>query len=654
MVLKDAINRILILSVFILSTAFAHGTIKLPVVISDGIVFQRDTRFPVYGWASAKERITLTFNGKKYSTRADNNGNWSIELPPQKAGGPYEMVFKGENEITVKDILFGDVWVCSGQSNMTIMMERVKELYPDEIKNADFPEIRYLFVPTKNELSGPEADLPPGEWKEVVSENMLEIGAVPYFFAKMIYAKYKIPIGLINSSVGGTPIEAWISEEGFTDYPEIQKTIEQNKDSSYLASLRGQGRSGGGDFRAPRQEPDKGLAETPKWYEPEYIPKGWYDINIPGYWEDQGVRNLNGVVWYRKEIDLPASMTGVSAKLFMGRIIDADVVYINGERVGNITYQYPPRRYDLPAGILKIGKNLIVIQVTNNSGKGGFVPNKPYYLTANNQEIDLKGTWQYKVGKVQQPMQFGGGGGGGSNFSAQNQPANLYNAMIAPLIQQKITGFLWYQGETNAGNPKPYEGYMKALISDWRNKWQDETLPFLFVQLPNFMDVNYLPEESNWAEMRHAQLKTLSVPNTAMAIAIDLGEWNDIHPLNKKDVGERLALGALKVAYNEDIVYSGPLFKSAEKKGNKITISFEQTGSGLITIDGEELRRFEIAGNDGRFVWANAKIVENTVEVWNEDTENPVKVRYAWSDNPRDANLYNKEGLPASPFQTAE
>ena len=459
-----------------------------------------------------------------------------------------------------------------------------------------------------------------------------------------MYEKYGIPIGLINSSVGGTPIEAWISEEGFSGFPEIEKTIVQNKDAAYIDSLRD---SGGKP--APSQPADKGLMENPKWFENDYSPKGWYTINIPGYWEDQGVKNLNGVVWYRKEIDVPATMTDVPAKLFMGRIVDADVVYVNGEKVGTITYQYPPRRYEIPAGILKPGKNTIVIRVTNNSGKGGFVPDKPYYLTAGNHEIDLKGTWLYKVGEAYSPSRFSGGG----NFSAQNQPTSLYNAMIAPLTDQKIKGILWYQGESNTGNPEPYYELLPALIHDWRNKWNDENLPFLYVQLANFMDVDYLPAESNWAVVRDAQLHALSVPHTAMAVAIDLGEWNDVHPLNKKDVGERLALGAFKLAYNEDVVYSGPIYQSAEKQGHKIIVTFNHVGGGLKSIDGEPLRRFEIAGEDGVFVWADAKITgNNTVEVWNDEIENPVKVRYAWADNPRDANLYNKEGLPASPFQT--
>ena len=243
---------------------------------------------------------------------------------------------------------------------------------------------------------------------------------------------------------------------------------------------------------------------------------------------------------------------------------------------------------------------------------------------------------------------------GGNNFSAQNQPAALFNAMVAPVVQQKIKGILWYQGETNSWNPKPYNKLLTALIADWRNKWDDPTLPFCYVQLANFMETDYVPVKSSWAELRFGQFQTLSVPNTAMAVAIDLGEWNDIHPLNKKDVGERLALGALKVAYNKDLVHSGPIYQSAKRQGNKIVLSFSSVGGRLKAKDEEELRRFEVAGEDGKFVWAKAKIIGDKIEVWHEDIPLPQKVRYAWADNPRDANLYNTEGLPASPFQTLE
>jgi sialate O-acetylesterase len=394
---------------------------------------------------------------------------------------------------------------------------------------------------------------------------------------------------------------------------------------------------------------DAGLSGTIKWFDVNYIPKGWRNINIPGYWEDQGIKDLNGVVWYRKEIDIPASMVGKATKVFLGRIVDADELYINGVRVGNTTYQYPQRRYAIPANVLKAGKNMFVVRVTNNAGKGGFVPDKPYCIFTGNDTVELKGTWQYKVGLVNRPFTGGGFGGG---INAQNQPTALYNAMVAPVINYTIKGFCWYQGESNAGKPQEYGALQTAQIHDWRNKWKQGELPFLYVQLPGFMDYNYLPSESGWAVLRQQQLNTLAVPNTAMAVAIDLGEWNDIHPDNKKDVGIRLALAARKLAYNENIVYSGPLFQSAQIDGSKIIVSFQHTGSGLITNDGEELSEFAIAGADKKFVWAKAKIEGDKIVVWSDEVKEPMYVRYAWADNPVNPNLYNKEQLPASPFTT--
>jgi sialate O-acetylesterase len=307
---------------------------------------------------------------------------------------------------------------------------------------------------------------------------------------------------------------------------------------------------------------------------------------------------------------------------------------------------YPQRRYTVAADVLKEGKNVIVIKVTNNAGKGGFVPDKPYCLFTGHDTIDLKGYWQYKVGEVFIPGPIGP-----TAIAVQNQPAALYNAMVAPAINYTIKGFLWYQGESNSGRGAEYTKLQPAQIIDWRNKWKQGDLPFLYVQLPNFMDANYLPSESQWAELREAQLKSLSVTNTGMAVAIDLGEWNDIHPDNKKAVGDRLALLADKIVYGKEIVYSGPVFKSAAIEGSKIVISFTNTGSGLIANDGEELREFAIAGADKKFVWAKATIDGNKIIVSNDNVANPLYVRYAWADNP-DVNFYNKEGLPASPFRT--
>ncbi|HEY0175559.1 MAG TPA: sialate O-acetylesterase, partial [Pedobacter sp.] len=313
-------------------------------------------------------------------------------------------------------------------------------------------------------------------------------------------------------------------------------------------------------------------------------------------------------------------------------------------------YKYPPRRYEIPAGLLKPCKNVIVIRLTNTADKGGFVPDKPYYLLADGQKIDLRGDWQYKVGQVFTPSEATSGGDG---FSAQNEPTGLYNTMVAPAINYTVKGMVWYQGESNAGKPGEYAQLLSALIADWRNKWQKADIPFIYVQLPNFMEVQYSPSESQWAELREAQLQTLSVPNTAMAVTIDAGEWNDIHPLNKKAVGDRLALAAGDLAYGDTkTVSSGPLYQTAKVEGNKILVTFNHTGSGLIVKNGGELSRFEIAGADKKFVWAAAVIEGDKVVVWNDQVPNPLYVRYAWADNPQGANLYNKEGLPASPFRT--
>jgi sialate O-acetylesterase len=610
------------------------------------MILQRDANIKIWGWAAANEKVNLKFNNKTYKTKATTNGDWSVILPPVKAGGPYTITITASNSITLNNILFGDVWFCSGQSNMVHQLNIHDVTYANEIAAANYSQIRQFWIPTLNSLEGPKIDLPSGSWKAAIGEDVRPFSAVAYFFAKKIYEKYHIPIGIINSSVGGTPIEAWTSEEGLKEFPALQTIIQKNKDTAYINGLNRQAFSGNGN-RPPLQ--DKGLLESPKWFEINYVPKGWHTINVPGYWEDQGIKDLNGVVWYRKEIDIPASMTGKAARVFLGRIVDADALYINGKQVGNTTYMYPQRRYTVPADVLKKGKNIFVVKVTNNFGKGGFVPDKPYCIFSGTDTVDLKGTWQYKVGEVYIPRSGGIGGGG---INAQNQPAALYNAMVAPVINYNIKGILWYQGESNSGKADEYTKLQPAQIADWRTKWKQPSLPFLYVQLPGFMDYNYLPSESQWAQLREAQLKSLSVPNTAMVVAIDLGEWNDIHPDNKKDVGERLALAAQKITNGENIVYSGPIYQSSKTEDNKIILSFTHTGSGLITNDGEEPGEFAIAGADKKFVWAKAKIEGDKIIVWSDDIKVPMYVRYAWADNPVNPNLFNKEGLPASPFRT--
>ena len=638
-----------VLTTLILASSFyaTKAQVRLPRLIRDSMVLQRDTKLKLWGWASPAENVSIRFNNKTYKTKTGNDGRWQAMLPAMNAGGPYTMNIDATNHITLKDILVGDVWICSGQSNMVHQMSLHNVLYASDIEKANYPAIRQFWVPNTTNMQGVQNDLAGGSWKSANPTNVQEFSAVAYFFARQIYEKYGVPIGLINASWGGTPIEAWMSEEGFKEFPTIVSTVAKNKDTAYINGLsrRPPNRSA-----AAARPQDKGLMEA--WFDPSYVPKGWRTIAIPGYWEDQGIRDLDGVVWYRRLVDVPATMSSEQAKVFLGRIVDADALYINGKQVGNTSYMYPQRRYRVPVGTFKAGKNLFVIRVTNNSGKGGFVPDKPYQLIAGNDTIDLTGYWEYKVGQVNIPMRgFGGGGGGG--IAAQNQPTALYNAMLAPLVNYAIKGFLWYQGESNTGRPQEYARLQPAMIADWRQKWNNPNAPFLFVQLPGFMEMNYLPTESQWAAFREAQAKSLSVQNTAMAVATDLGEWNDIHPDRKKEVGERLAFAAQKIAYGDkEIVYSGPVFQSASINGDTITVSFSDTGGGLITKDGEATAEFAIAGEDKKFVWANAKIQGSTVVLWSENVQNPKYVRYAWADNPVNPNLINKEGLPASPFRT--
>ena len=631
---------------FLLGNFKAIAQIKLPSLVRDSMILQRDHEINIWGWASPKEKIKVSFQNKNYKTITGADGKWLVKLSPMKAGGPYSMDITGKNKISLNEILIGDVWFCSGQSNMVHQLNIHDVRYADEIANANYPQIRQFWIPIRTSLQGPQADLPEGNWKAAVGEDVRPFSAVAYFFAKDLFEKYHIPVGIINASVGGTPIEAWTSEEGLKDFASMQVTIQKNKDTAYTNVLSRRPPGVGAGNRRPPTPQDKGLTGIKTWYDVSYTPKGWRTIAVPGYWEDQGINGLNGVVWYRREIDVPASMVGKPARIFLGRIVDADALYINGTLVGNTTYMYPQRRYHIADNILKAGRNLIVIKVTNNNGKGGFVPDKPYCLFAGNDTLDLKGYWQYKVGEVFVPRGFGGG------ISAQKQPAALYNAMVAPVINYTIKGLVWYQGEDNTTRADEYAKLQPAQILDWRSKWQQGDIPFLYVQLPGFMDYNYLPSESQWAQLREAQFKSLSVPNAAMVVAIDLGEWNDIHPDNKKDVGKRLALAAEKIAYHEDVVYSGPLFQSSTIEGNKIIISFTNTGGGLITNDGETPGEFAIAGADKKFVWATATIEGDKIIVSNDDVTNPVYVRYAWADNPVNPNLYNKEWLPASPFRT--
>jgi len=639
-----------IVCIVFLSYYPAKGTIRLPKLIADGMVLQREKKISVWGWASPGEKVSISFNGKNYRTSTLRDGKWLVALPAMKAGGPYTMDISGTNSIHLKDILIGDVWLCSGQSNMQTQMAEIKENYADEISHADYPQIRQFLVPNKIDSPQVHPDVTGGQWLPATPVNVLNFSGTAYFFALTVYKKYHIPIGIINASWGGTPIEAWISEDGLKDFPLAQKNYRNLLDTAYINQINtAVNKANSIERERTSKKYDKGLNGPKTWFDTTYKDNIWRPILVPGYWNDEGIR-LNGVVWYRKEIDLPSSAIGQSALLYLGRMISTDEVYVNGKFCGQTFNPYARRRYTIPPNLLKPGKNIIVVRVSCPSGKGGFVPDKPYYLAIGDYRADLTGMWTYKVGQAFAPADPGAAN---VQFNLANQPVQLYNVMIAPLLNYGIKGVLWYQGESNTGKPKEYEKLLPVLIDNWRQKWGDKTMPFLYVQLPNFMEMQYLPSESQWAELREAQLKALTIPNTGMAVTIDIGEWNDIHPLNKKDVGYRLALAAEKVAYNEtNLVASGPLYQSSEVQGNRVIISFSSVGRGLVAKGGGELSDFAVAGADKKFVWAKAVIDGDKVVVSAPGIDHPMYVRYAWADNPDSANLYNAEGLPASPFTT--
>ncbi|MDR0543172.1 MAG: beta galactosidase jelly roll domain-containing protein [Dysgonamonadaceae bacterium] len=637
------IYYILFISCFIQSL---NAGVKLPVLVSDGMVLQRDIPVKIWGWASPNESIALNFNGSDYKISADNDGNWTIELPPQKTGGPYSMTIEASNSITVKNILIGDVWLCSGQSNMETPVSRVMSLFGDEINSYSNPMIRYVKVPLSYSFHGAQSDIASCSWVDLTPETAQDYSALAYFFAKELFEKTKVPVGLLNSSVGGSPAEAWISEEALKPFPLLLNDMRICQSDEFVENMQRLNSLPGRRWAAVLNEQDKGLTESVRWSSTAYNDSSWKTTDLlDNSWGRNGNRPVNGVFWFRKEIDIPSGQENQMAMLYMGRIIDADSVYVNGKFAGATSYQYPPRNYKLPQGILKTGKNVIAVRLVSQSGFPGFVTDKPYKIVfENRREISLEGKWKYSNGAVM-PAVTGGG------ISFQNKPTGLYNAMIAPLQNYAIKGILWYQGESNTDRYNEYFDLMQALISDWRSLWKKE-LPFLLVQLANYMNPSSFQANSKWAALRDVQLKlSQQIPNTGLAVAIDVGEWNDIHPLNKKDVGIRLALLAQNGENN--LIYSGPIYESMKIEGNQIILTFKHVGSGLM-IKGDALNTFVIAGEDRKFVPAKAEIKNNKIIVWSDAIAQPVAVRYAWADNPENANLYNREGLPASPFKTDE
>ncbi len=646
MVNVGRVPRTLFFFLSLAACAEAPGDVRLPRLIGDGVVLQRDAPVRIWGWASAGERVSVRLCDSTYRASTDSSGEWAVTIGPLPAGGPYVMQIQGRNTLTVRDVLIGDVWICSGQSNMELSVERVSPLYAHEIARAYNPSVRQFLVPQRYDFRGPESDLPSGAWKSADSVSVLDFSAAGYFFARALFERYGVPIGLINTSLGGSPAEAWMSESALRAFPAYLAEAVNFRDSTLIRRIETGDAERIGDWYRVLRGRDSGYAGPgAPWCAPGCSIAAWRTMSVPGYWSSTPLGEVNGVVWFARDFRVPSAMAGRRAECTLGRIVDADSAFVNGVFVGTTGYQYPPRRYVIPAGVLRRGENRIVVRVISNVGGGGFVPDKQYMIEAGGVTVDLAGAWHYRLGASMPPL-------AGQTF-IRWKPLGLFNAMIAPLLKFRIRGAVWYQGESNASKAVEYRTLFPAMIRDWRRNWGQGVFPFLFVQLPNFMEPKREPSEGSWAVLRESQGAALAEPNTAMAVTIDIGEWNDIHPLNKKDVGIRLALAAERVAYRDStVVASGPMFQSMRTEGNRVILRFSDAGGGLVAKGGGGLRGFAVAGADRIFFWARATIEGDAVVVHDDEVPHPVAVRYAWADNPGGANLYNREGLPASPFRT--
>ena len=655
----------------LLSASFAHADVTLPAIFSEHMVLEKSGKVPIWGKAGPGEAVTVTLGEQTAKAVAGQDGKWSASLDlSQSAPGPFQLVVTGKNTLTVSDVLVGEVWLASGQSNMEWRLDKLAN--DEAVKAAENPQLR-VFTVTRVASETPVDDVK-GQWLVATPANAGVFTAVGYFFGDVLQKELKTPVGIINTSWGGTPSEAWTSVEGLSKDPTLKESAvrlpQQDKANRAAAAafteavvkwLKDSGRI--------IEMPATGAAA---FAGVEASPDGWVDVAAEKGLPEGTPRN--GVIWLRAEVNLTAQQILSPLRLEFYDYGAVETVYWNGKQVGRTTYdKYPGegarRRYDLPKDVLKEGANVLAIRV--------YAPLAPLAKLPRIQIGSGVVNWKARVEKELPPAdaaQLAALPAAPKQFaSQQNLPAMLFNGMLNPLIPYAISGVIWYQGEANAGRAVQYRTAFPLLIEDWRARWQQGDIPFYFCQLANFMDKKSAPAESNWAELREAQSMTLKLPKTGQAVLIDIGDAQDIHPRNKSEVGARLARIALANDYGRKIAYSGPMYQSMKVEGGKVRLTFSHTDGGLVAKPlpetyilksavgttaplkplkpGSELQGFQICGEDKAWVWADAKIDGDSVLVWSEQVPNPVAVRYAWADNPT-CNLYNGAGLPASPFRT--
>ena len=627
------------------AVATAAISAELNPLFQNNAVLQCDQRVPVWGAGRDGEKITVTFAGQKVSTVA-TNGAWKVWLPPMKPNAtPQTLTVSGDTTSVVTNVLVGEVWVASGQSNMERQLGSRPGQQPiadweREVAAANYPEIRQFSVPQTKSFT-PQATVK-GNWTVCSPEAVKDFTAVGYFFARDLFAARHVPIGIIHSSWGGTPAEAWTSETGLQKLPDFAEPLAQLKKLAAdpaLAQRETQVKQ-----EAWYQKVDPGSKPGAAWSMAELAVDDWKTMTLPTYWESAGYADYDGVFWFRRGFELPANWDGGDVVLHLGAVDDIDTTWVNGALVGATIGWSLPRVYRVPGNVLKRGTNVIAVRVLDTGGNGGIYGGDDamrliFNAAGKTNSIPLAGAWQCQPSASLRETGWPPG-----DFSQDpSAPTVLYNGMIAPLLPYAMRGVIWYQGEANVGRERQYQTLFPAMIADWRRAWGEGDFPFLFVQIA--------PYNSMTPEIREAQLLSWQrTTNTAMAVTVDCGDANDIHPAHKQPVGARLALAARALAYGEKFEYSGPAFAAMKIKAGRAVLSFTHTGGGLVAKGGE-LKGFTIAGADKKFVPAKAEIKGKTVVVWSDEVAAPVAVRYGWANVP-DVNLFNQEGLPASPFRT--
>lgn len=622
-----------------------NATVTLLPQYADNMVLQRDKPNRVQGYSDNPETIDVYLDGENlYSTEVEE-GAWSLTLPAQAAGGPHKLgIHTSSQRIELNNVLFGDIWLASGQSNMEYTLGAAGSGYKAEIDSADFNQIRQFRVERNAAYNGPLTAIANGHWTIAKGKDLQKFSAVGYFFAKQVYAQTGIPIAIINNAYAGARIQAWMSENSLAAYPNEVRLLNRNKDPNTIEQLRQIDETRYQQWQETLTAEDVGLQQN--WFTEHFDDSHWPQLSVPGFWTNQGQEAFSGSMWFRRTFWVTAEQANKLANLVLGRIVDQDDVYINGKHIGCTRYQYPQRVYSINSGLLKTGLNQITVRVVSHrsNGQAGFVPSKPYHLKFNNSLLPLSGLWRYQVGhRMDTPIPS-------PAYKVNEQPSGLYNAMLAPLANMQLKGVIWYQGESNADEATVYQRLFPAMITQWRTLFSKPTLPFLYVQLASYMAAQKDPSIAGWADIRAAQTSGLALNNTAMVTAIDLGEWNDIHPKNKEAVGKRLAFAALKNVYEKaNFSFQGPVLTCAERI-NEYEIKVHSKFYPL-AISGSEtkVQGFAISNNNTDYHWVEGELKPTFIILKVEDANEVNTISYAWQSNPLRANLTNENRLPAYP-----